>query len=195
MLAAVVSTAGGQIACSVNRDIENPAFPVTMDEAKADLDRMRAAPVPLERPVVVLAGYRSWPVLAQGVKWRLFPVTSGNTDDFLPISYSFQTDIEKMARMVVDRVQEQWPSDVDGETIEVDVVGISMGGLVARTAALELGDTPSGGEQRTRRLRVRRLFTMGSPHTGAILAEKIAPDQAALVITALMSDAAVARER
>ncbi len=179
MLAGTIYVVTYQLGCSVNRPVENPAFPVTFEQAKDDLARMRANPIPLQRPVVVLAGYRSWPMLAQGVRYRLFPVTSGNSDDFLPISFMFAGDIEQITGLVTRRIEERWPSDTPDETIEVDVIGISMGGLVARTASLPLGSLPAGDETRERRLKIRTLYTMGTPHEGAILAEKIAPDNAA----------------
>ncbi|MEL6497444.1 MAG: hypothetical protein AAFZ67_07040 [Planctomycetota bacterium] len=179
MLAGALYIAAHQLGCSVNRSMENPAFPVTFAEAKADLSRMRNEPRPLNRPVVVLAGYRAWPMLAQGVRYRLFSVTSGRPEDFLPISYTFQGDIEKIAGMVTRRIDERWPSGSPDETIEVDVVGISMGGLVGRTASLPLGELPDGGETRSKRLKIGTLYTMGSPHRGAILANRIAPDKAA----------------
>ncbi|MEO1716351.1 MAG: hypothetical protein AAFR76_04495 [Planctomycetota bacterium] len=179
MLAGAFYVATHQLGCSVNRAVENPAFPLTFADAKADLDRMRDDPKPLDRPVVVLAGYRAWPMLAQGVRYKLFSVTSGEPKDFLPISYTFQGDIEKIAGMVTRRIEERWPSESPDETIEVDIVGISMGGLVARTASLPLGDLPDGNETRTKRLKIGTLYTMGSPHRGAILANRIAPDKAA----------------
>ncbi len=179
MLASALYVSWNQIGCSVNRDVENPAFPLTMREAQDDLKRMRAEPVPLERPVIILAGYRSWPMLVQGVRYRLFPVTSGDSADFLPISYTLRGDIEEIAGLVTRRIDERWPSGPSGETVEVDVIGVSMGGLVARTASLPLGDLPGGSETREKRLKIGTLYTMGTPHTGAVLAERIAPDRAA----------------
>jgi pimeloyl-ACP methyl ester carboxylesterase len=54
-------------------------------------------------------------------------------------------------------------------TVEVDVIGFSMGGLVARHAARpnSLG----------KRLNIRRLFTISSPHRGARLASLPTVDQ------------------
>lgn len=179
MFASALYMSCHQIGCSVNRDIENPAFSISMRDAQADLDRMRANPVPLERPVIVLAGYRSWPMLVQGVCYRLFPVTSGELDDFLPVSYMFRSDIEEIAGLVTESVEKRWPSDSSDETIEVDVIGVSMGGLVARTASLPLGELFSEDEPRSKRLKIGTLYTMGTPHMGAVLAETIAPDRAA----------------
>ncbi|MEO0629987.1 MAG: hypothetical protein AAFY46_04575 [Planctomycetota bacterium] len=179
MLAGAFYVVTHQLGCTVNRSIENPAFPVTMAEAKEDIDRMQANPVTLERPVVVLAGYRAWPMLAQGVRYKLMGMTSGESSDFLPISYTFQGDIEKIAGIVTRRIDERWPSGPSEETIEVDIVGISMGGLVARVASLPMGELPGGDETRNKRLKIGTLYTMGTPHLGAILANRIRPDKAA----------------
>jgi hypothetical protein len=50
--------------------------------------------------------------------------------------------------------------------VEVDVIAFSMGGIIARYAASDGYATAHG-----RRLRIVRLFTVASPHTGATLAD------------------------
>lgn len=166
-------------ACVIRRDIVNESFDLSIADARNDISRMRGDTQPLDRPVVILAGYRSFATLVYQLAWRLYPITSGDRGDFLPIAYPTESDIEDIAKIVVDRVEAQWPSTNPNETIEVDVIGVSMGGLVGRTAALPLGELPDGSETRSKRLRIRNLYTMGSPHAGAVLAESIAPDQAA----------------
>jgi pimeloyl-ACP methyl ester carboxylesterase len=64
---------------------------------------------------------------------------------------------------VIAAVEEVLPSDGPGRTAEVDVIGMSMGGLVARVAA-EF-DVP--GEPQ---LNIARLFTISSPLRGSRLA-------------------------
>jgi len=59
----------------------------------------------------------------------------------------------------------------------VDVVGLSMGGLAARYAACP--PSPDLAARSTqpvsqKRLKIARLFTISSPHAGALLAEKAA---------------------
>ncbi|MEM8756204.1 MAG: hypothetical protein AAGF47_00290 [Planctomycetota bacterium] len=178
MIATLSATFAAAAGC-LARSGPTESFEITAAEARQDRTRMRAAPVALDRPVVVLAGYRAFPTLAYQVVWRLAPMTSGSQDDFLPISYTFQTDIEKIAAEAIRQIDERWPSDDPDRTIEVDVVGVSMGGLVARTAALPMGELPGGEEIRTKRLRINTLYSMGSPHMGAKLANVIAPDSAA----------------
>lgn len=155
----------------------NPSFPVSRKEAGDDLKRMTRFPRPLERPVVVLGGWRSPHTVTNALERRLRAATSGREQDFLAISYPLSADIEAIADRVIEKVQQRWPAETDGETIEVDVVAFSMGGLVARVAALPLDD--DADEDDHRRLKVRRLFTLATPHRGAKLASSVAPDGAA----------------
>ena len=151
----------------------NPSLPVTRKAAGADIKRMEEFPRPLERPVLVLAGWRSPHLITALLETRLCKATSGREQDFMSISYPLSASIDAIAERVVTKVQERWPSEEKGVTIEVDVVAFSMGGLVARLAALP----PS--EEEARRLNIRRLFTLATPHRGAKLASAIAPDAAA----------------
>jgi pimeloyl-ACP methyl ester carboxylesterase len=66
---------------------------------------------------------------------------------------------------VLQAVEAAFPSNDPCETSEVDVVAFSMGGLVARYAAL-----PVQGEAPRKRLRIKRLFTISTPHRGARVA-------------------------
>ena len=67
------------------------------------------------------------------------------------------------ADFVVSAVERHFPSDDPDKTVEVDVIGISMGGLVARHAS-----APDNGAQK--RLNTQRMFTFAAPHSGAQLA-------------------------
>lgn len=152
--------------------ITNPDFP--LDEALAELEwrRMKADPAPPPRPIVILGGYRqpSW-----GLHFfanRIEELTGATSEQILYMAYPLSTDIEKIAGRVVREVDERWPSNGSGETVEVDVIGVSMGGIVARTAAL-------GDGNGSKRLNIARLFTLATPHRGSRRAEMIAPDAAA----------------
>jgi pimeloyl-ACP methyl ester carboxylesterase len=75
---------------------------------------------------------------------------------------------------VLAAVERAAPSGAEAEwTAEVDVVGASLGGLVARYAAAP----PQSSEGNRKRLRIARLFTISSPHDGANLAESVALTQ------------------
>lgn len=166
----------------------NPAYPRTKDDISAALDRMRADPVGLARPLVVLSGYRSPSGAASLLADKIARATGADRDaDILVLSYPFADSIEHLGQRVAAAVEARWPSDDPAHTTEVDVVAISMGGLVARLAELPFDDqaalahaagrplpAPSG-----KRLNIRALYTLGSPHRGAVLAELVALDPAA----------------
>ena len=65
---------------------------------------------------------------------------------------------------MIEAVERRYPSSDPNETREVDVVAVSMGGVVARFAANPLPGAAG------KRLRVARLFTISSPHRGAQMA-------------------------
>ncbi|MEO0511680.1 MAG: hypothetical protein AAF108_02135 [Planctomycetota bacterium] len=148
---------------------------LTKVEVAALRGEMEASPADLERPVVVLSGYHAWPSMADRLADRLAAVTSGDRDDFVDVAYTNVGEFDKMVSRAILTVDAAFPSDDPRETVEVDVVGISAGGLVARAAAMPLHK----GLARDKRLKIRRLYTLGTPHRGALLAERIAPDPAA----------------
>ncbi len=139
----------------------------TTSAARAYLRHFRQWPKALARPVVVLSGWGDPGVIAAQVARDIRRATGDVrvTD----ISFFWQFTMHDCRARVVQRVQALWPSANAGETVEVDVVGHSMGGLVARFAALAAGapgfvadHAPQG-----RRLNIRMLHTVGTPHQGA----------------------------
>lgn len=157
-------------------ELANPAYPLTNAEVRDQLAALKAAePATLERPVVVLAGYRGVPSLTNRLANHLALYTGAPRDQFFPVTYTFGSNMDNIAELIVARIDRHWPSDSPDETIEVDVIGISMGGLMGRYTAMPAGDRAFEGK----RLNVRRLFTLASPHGGALLADKIALDKAA----------------
>lgn len=147
---------------------DNPDFPADPAEVRADWDRMRAQPQALKRPVIVLAGWRAPRLRGRGVATLLRSVTSQRESDFFSVAYPRSGTLRAAARVAMTRIAERWPNGPG----EVDAVGISMGGLVARLAAA----CPDNGFPR---LPIARLFTLATPHQGAKLARYIALDRAA----------------
>lgn len=128
---------------------------------------MRADPAPLARPVVVLGGYRTPWLTGERLAARLASLTSGRREDYLAVAYASAHRVEDAAARA-KRAIEGWQDarGAGGAGAGIDVVGISMGGIVGRLLAA--GGVP-----------VRRLFTLGTPHRGALMAGRIAPDPAA----------------
>ena len=153
----------------------NPDFPATHEEILIDRQRMRDNPVGLERPVLVLSGYRSPSLVAGRLKRSILRHTGADTGEIATLAYVWSGSVEEPARRAVARVEDMFPSDDPRWTSEVDVVAVSMGGLVARLAA---SDPELRGEQGGKQLRIGTLYTLASPHRGAKLAEDIHLDSA-----------------
>ena len=141
----------------------NSSFDLAATEARKALREMRETPRQLERPVIVLDGLgppvASW-LLADQVR----RATGGDRRDVVGVTFVFNLSLDDCRRRVVDAVERHFPSDDPLFTCEVDVVAMSMGGVVARYAA-----APEPGA-RGKRLKIARLFTIASPHAGAELA-------------------------
>lgn len=158
-------------------------IPLTSAQVRTEWARMRAAPLALERPVVVAAGWRAWRMMPAGVVRALRELTGDRGENrFLSEAFPTAWTIQDATRELIGAVAGAWPSDDPGWTVEVDVVGVSMGGLVTRLGALpqELrARTPFRIDAALPRLNVRRLFTLATPHRGSRLANRVALDSAA----------------
>ncbi len=147
--------------------VENPDFPLTHAEAALEMERMRASPVLPKRPILLLAGYHAWRLMVASTARTMRSLVGGPAEEYHSIAYPLSSSIEGMARNVVRQVEQVWPNNEPHRTAEIDVIGVSMGGLVARVAAqLPLVD----GQKR---LRIVRLFTLATPHQGALLSSRI----------------------
>lgn len=145
--------------CSADKPL-NPSFPLTVAQARDALRQMRADPKPLQRPVLVLSGIHDPGIVVSSMANRLRGIT---TDDAMIQTVSFfgADTFDACRKRVLDRA-EALAAD-RGESVEIDVVAISMGGLVGRYAAIAQAEDD-------RRLRIKRLFTISSPHRGASMA-------------------------
>ncbi len=173
----------GLVGCIALPSTPAPAHPVTRATAVTDLNELYKDHRPLARPVVVLGGYRTLGIHAASLVTKLKHATSGKDQDFLYLYYPLDTNFDEIADYVVREVDKKWPSADPEQTVPVDVVGVSMGGLVARWAALPPSerirsedDAPAIG---AKRLNIVRLFTFSTPHRGAVMAEKVHIDAAA----------------
>lgn len=155
---------------------ENPAFNPSPEAIAEKSRELVANPKPLARPVIVFSGYRVPGIFGGQLATNIARLTSGNTDDFRMFAYPFDGDIEPLVNRLARIIGDEFGTDASGEhTTPVDVVGISMGGILGRLAAARTRSRPNG----VPRIDIRRLFTIGTPHRGARLALKIHVDRAA----------------
>lgn len=158
LLIGLVLLAGMHIGCSADSP-GNPSFPLTIAAAKAELKQMEALPQPAQRPVVIVGGYADPGIVTSQVAARLREVLSPETR-IITIAPGWVSTMDEARRKLLDTVEAECPSEDPVWTAEVDIVAISMGGLVSRYAAMP-------GEDSRRRLRIARLFTISTPHRGA----------------------------
>ncbi len=157
------------VGCSADQ-LRNPSFDVTVAQAKAALRHMDQNPRSLDRPVIVLAGYLDPGFASESFAARLRHATGDSR--IQSVAFAFCGDFDECRRRLVEAVEKHFPSDDPEWTTEVDVVAISMGGLVGRYAAMPVkDDSQQSGANGTKRLKVARMFTISSPHRGASLAD------------------------
>ena len=155
--------AGMMLGSSCSADVPlNPSFPLTLSEARLALREMEKNPKTPVRPIVVVGGIYDPGIASSAVVRRIRRVVD---DEKLIISISFFgcSTFDQCRTRVMEKVQEAFPSEDPDLTTAVDVIALSMGGLVARHAA----DVKA---EAGRRLQIRRLFTISTPHRGAKLA-------------------------
>ena len=140
----------------------NPSFPATADFARRDLRRMASAHRPLDYPLVIISGFMDPGFAAVSMRGN-FQAATGDSH-IVTVTLGECGSFEECRGKVIRAVDKAFPSKDVWETTEVDVVGFSMGGLVARYAA----NPPPG---MNRRLRIHELFTISSPNQGAVRAE------------------------
>jgi hypothetical protein len=157
------------MACCKADDPLNTSFPITNKQAKVLLKEMRAAPVAFERPVIIACGIYDPGFLTGHIGKQLKKVTN---DDVVMTTVSFNgmSNFDRCRERLIERIERVAPCDDAQCTTEVDVVAFSMGGLVSRYAALPRDD---GGK----RVKIRRLFTISTPHLGADWAQLPTLDQ------------------
>jgi hypothetical protein len=142
----------------------NPSFAITPDQAHQAIAQMRAHPRPLPRPLVLVGGFWDFNVSPTLFNSYFKGVTSH--PQIIEVSLGTCGSFAECRQKIIAAVDSACPDQDTNFTTEVDVVGASMGGLAARFAA-----APSPDASHPRRLKIARLFTISSPHSGAKLAE------------------------
>jgi hypothetical protein len=145
------------LGCAAPKPV-NPAFAISPGEASRVLDDMKHQPKRLTRPVLVIDGYGD-PGLGSAVVRNEIVEATGD-ERVITVSCATCDTFDECRKRVIAAVDHAYPTANDKLTTEVDVIGISMGGLVARYSA----EPPAG---KGKRLRIARLFTLSSPLRGA----------------------------
>lgn len=143
--------------------IINPQFhapPTLLQAIKAQLN---SQPLVVQRPLVIITGYHSPSVPARVAAKLLAEFNAISPDSTLIVSHMFATKTEDAISIVSRSIRARgW------ESTPVDVIGISMGGLIARALSLH------------NLAQIKRLFTLATPHLGASFSQEAAPDPAAI---------------
>ncbi|HEY7088844.1 MAG TPA: hypothetical protein VH518_12190 [Tepidisphaeraceae bacterium] len=145
---------------------ENPSFRVTPEQASQAIEQMRADPKVLPRPLIVVGGFMDPNITTPWFAHFFAGVTRETTIITVPLGTC--TSFDECRDTIIAAVDKVRPSDDPIWTSEVDVIGLSLGGLASRYAA-----APPRDASHPRRLKIARLFTISSPHTGAKLAQRI----------------------
>src|SRR6185437_9117978 len=107
---------------------------------------------PLQRPLIIVTGFMDPGLSALAMRIRF----GGLFDDrrIITVQLADCYSVESCRKKVIAAVDRAFASTDAGQTTQVDVIGYSLGGVVARYAALA---PPSTAEKR---LRISRLFTI-----------------------------------
>lgn len=147
---------------SIGCSTSNPSFDLSRSDARAGLREMAEQPRPAARPVLVLGGYLDPGLLTESLAGDLASVLEGGP--VITVSFSMTSDFDACRARVLRELEERHPALMgqagSAETLPLDVVGISMGGLVARHMATPDHETGP-------RLNIKRLFTISTPHQGS----------------------------
>lgn len=124
----------------------NPSFDISRNDAIARMRAIANDRRRLDRPLLVLGGFLDLGLGPFGVARTLRKVVDG---EVIAMQFADCLTFDACRRRVLKRVG----------PAEVDVIGQSMGGLIALLSAI--GESP---------LRIKRLFTVASPLRGSLMA-------------------------
>ncbi|MEM7626526.1 MAG: hypothetical protein AAF333_13100 [Planctomycetota bacterium] len=140
----------------------NPSFDTSYAEARSQLKAMRQDKKSLERPLIFIGPFLD-PFVAEWLALSHIKKYVDNPAQTAGVSFVLWDTFDTCRAKTIAEVDRRFPTDDPEQTVEVDVVAFSMGGVVARYAALP----PDAERGQSRRLKVRRMFTVASPHRGA----------------------------
>lgn len=152
------------VGCSADQPL-NPSFPLTVHQARAAIAVMKEAPVKLQRPVIVLGGYMDFGIGTPRVRETFRKIGGG--EDVISVHFFLKGSFDHCREHLIQEIEAAFPSSDPNWTTQVDVVACSMGGIVARYAALPVEENEKPSKTPRKRLKIARLFTVSTPHLGA----------------------------
>ena len=190
---AAIALCGVLGGCGIGPAVDNPSFAITEDRAERELRALRATPVTPTRPILVIGGLFDVGVTSDALGNRVGELI-GPSADVLAVSMWGTSTIEDCRIKVLNELESRFPSDDPDWTREVDVIGFSLGGVVARYAAMSPEDragvytgVQEGAEDRLsargrKRLKISQLFCISVPNTGCEAAEPPTLDDRVIAI-------------
>ncbi len=143
---------------------DNPSFPLSVPEARMEINEMTLDKKTLPRPLVLIGGYGDLGI-SQYLLLKTFFESVADHPQLITVSlFNCGSYDECRARILAD-VNAACPGGDANWTAAVDVVGVSLGGGVARYAA-----APSRDPAHSQRLHIVRLYTMSGALGGAKVA-------------------------
>ncbi len=146
----------------------NPSFDLSHRQALLALEDLERSGKVATRPLVLVSGYGDifGLKMCQARDW-LSAVYQ--PDQLLIVAHPLFSSFDVERDQLIARIDEAFgPGSDSVQTVEVDIIGFSMGGLISRYAALPV--------DARRRVNVKRLFTISTPHRGAAWANRWFPD-------------------
>jgi pimeloyl-ACP methyl ester carboxylesterase len=152
------------LSCTNEPSPVNSSFRISRSKAAVAMREIGRKRKPLKRPLVIIGGYLDFFHFNANLTTSRLGRTFAD-DRVITLAVDAGNSFQDLRQNLIAAVDKAFPTCDPNFTTEVDVVGHSLGGLVARYAAAP-SDTPARG----RRLKIARLFTISSPHTGSAFA-------------------------
>jgi len=141
----------------------NPSFDLSVEDAWAALEEMAANPKTPTRPVLITGGWQGKGF--DSIKTYQLAEQALGKENLVVVTYDGINKFSGARTRTIEAVAALGDPAKPGYTPEVDVIGVSMGGIVARDAACP----PRPQEDDPRRLKIHTLYGISVPHRGVRL--------------------------
>ncbi len=115
----------------------NPSFPISINQGRTALKQMAADPRPLPRPLILIGGFLD-PISTDWMEAELRAISHDRR--IVTVCIAGHLSFWGYRRELLEKIAPFLPPDENGRRPEADVVGFSLGGLVARYSAIPEND-------------------------------------------------------